>query len=473
MTIRQNIQLNFYSISPVIFVFIIGFLLFQSCDSTTGNSVFKNQSSSFHQSLETVSPDLQELKNRFKKLSKPELPEPLDFFSNNIWQYKVGSSSERLNVETSSLPQQMQQVSVEHRVLEQNSPLWYVKEVSFPGAVTLRVSADEGAQVWYGGERIPLYHGRYFNISSREQSGKLIIRVLNNAMWGGLNSVRVYNQEEFMEYEQYRKKYRRIEILVEKASKLVDPPDEAVSRIQQAVDEPTEQRVSIAEEVLADYPYFVTPPYLQQTDSNELSILWETDLSTEHELVWGTDPDSINQSVRSDSASIMHEVRLFDLKLGKIYYYQIEQGKSISQIYPLNLPADTTHFQFAIWGDSQSGWDTFDQIVYAMQAYPIEFSVGVGDLADQAWRPLQYTKFLKTLHPISAHTPVFLVPGNHDYDGFYDTMVAGDYHRYARNGHEAPHTYYSWSSGNAAFIALDPHNTFPVGIVKTQNNTNG
>lgn len=464
MAIKKIIHVYFNYRISVIVVSIIGFLLFQSCDSTKGDSVINSHMSPFHQSLEAVSSDLQDLKKRYEKMSKPQLPLPLGIFSNNEWQYAVGSPSEQLFVDESSLPQQLQQITLQHRILEPNRSLWYLKEALFLQDVTLQVSADDGAQVWYNNERIPLYRGRYFNIPSSEQSGKLVIRVLNNAMRGGLNSVYAYSQQEFMEYEEYRKLYRRIEILIKKTINLGNPPHEAILKIQQAIDNVTENHVSKAEEVLADYSYFVTPPYLQQTDLTSLSILWQTDLITEYELIWGEEPTSMNNSVISDSASIIHEAKLFNLKPGKTYYYQIEQGKSRSEIHPFKLPADTTHFDFAIWGDSQSGWDTFDQVVRAMQAHPIEFSVGVGDLADQAWRPLQYTQLLKTLYPISAHTPVFMVPGNHDYDGFYDTMVADNYHQYARNGQENQRTYYSWRSGNTAFIALDPHVTFPVGI---------
>ncbi|MFH5884102.1 metallophosphoesterase [Halalkalibaculum sp. DA3122] len=445
---------------PVILVLFLHFTA--NCQNQQlGKSTDK---SVFEASLESNSAEIHKIKKAFKQLDVPSRPNRLNIFSDINWLYAKGASSERLDVTLHDLPGSLQPVTIRHRLLEPDSPMWYVTQIAFPRPVTLRINADDGAQAWYGGQRISVYRGRFFHFPASSSPKKLVIRVLNNAMHGGLNSVHAYNHQEFMHYERYRKLYRRVELFVEKAIQFEELSNTTVNTILLAINNPTEKTVASAEKALKHLPYFETPPYLQHVGPGKLSILWETDIPTSHQVIWGSDPELMNNTIESDSSYRMHEISLSNLEPGKTYYYQIKQHENRSRVYPFKLPRDTTHFEFAIWGDSQSGWETFDQVVHAMQAHPLEFTVGVGDLADQAWRPQEYTRLLQTLHPMSAHTPVYLVPGNHDYDGFYDSMIAKDFHKYARNGNEPPRTYYSWSSGNAAFIALDPHNTFPVGI---------
>lgn len=424
-------------------------------------------SSVFHNSLQSLSPEVRRLNHSFQELSKPKRPSPLKIFVDKKWRYELGTLTERLEVNLSHLPQNHYPVEIPHRILKPNRPLWYTIRLPMPQPVTLRVHADDGAQLWYDDIRIPVYRGRSFNLPASQESKQLVIRVLNNAMWGGLKAVRAYDQKQYTEYLQYRRLYRRIERLVKKATiESTHLPPEMIATIQTAVDNPAGDRVSVAEKKVTEYPHFITPPYLQQTGSDSLSILWETDLASHHELTLGLQPDQLNRSIESDSVQTLHEVRLTNMEPGETYYYRIKQGKIRSNLYRFRIPRDTTHFQFAIWGDSQSGWKTFDQIVHAMQSHPLQFTIGVGDLTNESWRSRQYSQLLQTLHPVSAHIPTFFIPGNHDYDGYYDSMIPKNYHRYIRNGHESPQTYYSWSSGNAAFIALDPHHTFPIGLTK-------
>jgi hypothetical protein len=57
-----------------------------------------------------------------------------------------------------------------------------------------------------------------------------------------------------------------------------------------------------------------------------------------------------------------------------------------------------------------------------------------------------------------------LIPGNHDYDGFYDDLISRHYRKYTRNATGAG--YSAWTCGNAFFLALDPNDTFPIGFPK-------
>jgi predicted phosphodiesterase len=127
----------------------------------------------------------------------------------------------------------------------------------------------------------------------------------------------------------------------------------------------------------------------------------------------------------------------------------------------------TGQFSFTAWGDSQGGWPVFDQIVKQMTTYPDAFSIGLGDLVAEGVEEAQWMAFTQCLQPLLAQRPIFAVAGNHDYDGYYNDLNPLLYRRYVLAGKDRP-TYFSWTYGNAFFLALDPNGTFPIGISGAQ-----
>lgn len=249
--------------TTIFFPFILILLLHSTGNCQKQRPRKSIDKSVFEASLESHYAEIHKIKKAFKQLDVPSRPHRLNIFSDINWLYAKGASSERLDVTLRALPDSLQSVSVRHRLLEPNSPMWYVTQIAFPGPVILRISADDGAQVWYGGQRIPVYRGRFFQFPANSSPKKLVIRVLNNAMHGGLNSVRAYNRREFMQYENDRKLYRRVELLVKKAVAYGDLSDSIIDTVLSAVNDPTEQKVTVAEKALKHLPYFETPPYLQ------------------------------------------------------------------------------------------------------------------------------------------------------------------------------------------------------------------
>ncbi len=78
-----------------------------------------------------------------------------------------------------------------------NATLWYSRELDLAGAAALRVTADDGAQVFVDGVRV-VSDGTTFALPAerrgrrgRRGRHRVVVRVLNNAMSGGLNEVEV------------------------------------------------------------------------------------------------------------------------------------------------------------------------------------------------------------------------------------------------------------------------------------------
>lgn len=108
------------------------------------------------------------------------------------WRFAPGSPAEGLSAPASGAPVSQNVVALPHRVLLPNTPLWYVRDIDLPQGGSLEVSADDGAQVFVGGRLLPQQR-RWYRLPD-EIGGRqtVTIRVLNNAMAGGLRQVSLH-----------------------------------------------------------------------------------------------------------------------------------------------------------------------------------------------------------------------------------------------------------------------------------------
>jgi hypothetical protein len=124
------------------------------------------------------------------------------------------------------------------------------------------------------------------------------------------------------------------------------------------------------------------------------------------------------------------------------------------------MPGTGEPCRFTFWGDSQGGWDIFSQLVSRMSEQPHHFSAGAGDLVDDGSDRLAWHRFDEVLSTLAARTAVVPIVGNHDYDGFYDSLISDTYqHMFARKD-----TWTAWSCGPMRVMAIDINRRFPLGI---------
>lgn len=264
------------------------------------------------------------------------------------WLYAPGRDAETLHAVHTDVPARMEPVSLPHRVNLPNTALWYARDVDLPAGATLLVEADDGAQVFVDGERWR-GRGRVFAPDRPLAAGRrhLVVRVLNNAMQGGLRRVTIGSARP----------------------PAVDPVPEAE---------------------------------------------------------WFRPPES--------------------------------------EAFAARMPAEGEPCRFTFWGDSQGGWDTFARLVSRMSEQPHHFSAGAGDLVNDgsdrgAWRRLG-----EVLSVLAAHAAVVPIVGNHDYDGYYDTLESEAYERmFARRD-----TWMAWTCGPMRVMAIDLNRRFPIGIGDVQ-----
>ena len=380
------------------------------------------------------------------------------------WKYAKGNASEGLQVTTEMMPEAGFEIKLRHRILAPNSPLWYHKKIKIDEPLVLKFGADDGAQVFINQQQKEFYKDKAYRvlIPATTDSVDIIIRVLNNAMLGGLNYVGVTSQKEFDQFLAAQAKRNQLEHLITKLRLMQKPPASAINTVKAALENNSKAAVDTAYRELKDYPHFTAGPYLQNMQHDAITILWETDVPSKATVRYGTNSNNLNKTKTINSNNLLNEVTMSDLQQGQTYYYQIDLNKSKSAIYSFQTASDKTKFQFAIWGDSQNGWLQFKQNIHAMLDYPIDFSVGVGDLVNNGGYEHKWYEFLHTAHPLISRVPTVLVPGNHDYDGFYNDLEPEYFKKYVRNPKR--YNYFAWSYGNARFVTLDPNENFPLGI---------
>jgi hypothetical protein len=263
------------------------------------------------------------------------------------WSHAAGALHENLQARAADMPATTTLVSLPHRVLEPNRALWYARTLDVPRGSALIVNADDGAQVFVDGARL-FSKGRMFAVPDAPQSRRLVvIRVLNNAMQGGLRSVHA----------------------VPAADQAVEPPG------------------------LPSLPAGFPP---------------------------------------------------------------VESAE-----FQRRMPAAGEPCRFTAWADSQGGWQTFASLVDVMRRRRSHFSVGVGDLVNDGSDVKAWQSFLSTLAPLAAEMPIVPIAGNHDYDGFYNDLIARHYqHLFRPDGA----SWFAWSCGPVRLAAIDVNREFPIGI---------
>lgn len=417
------------------------------------------------------------LAEAFRKLPPVTIPswKPLEA----TWTWALGKPEEGLNVPLSRLPEKREPITLPQRTLHPDTPYWYVTELSPGGPLVLSVSADDGAQVFANDERVPAEDGSYFPIRP-DNNGKvrLVIRVLNKAVYGGLNGVRRVDAADYMRWRTGSDRRERLIALVNKVRSVEAPNPVEMSAVIAAVQEAatgstTDTALKAAEQKLAARPMTLIGPYLQDPASDRMTIVWETDAPCQPTLEWieGAEGGStFHKAPITTKDGTLHIARLTGLKPGTAYRYRLKNAGAVQgdptagRLFRFqSLPVDKG-FTFTAWADSQNSWQVFAQNIVAMQSTAPDavFTVGVGDLVEDGNRIGPWRDLLATLTPLACEVPAMLVGGNHDYDGRFEDLRSPFFERYCIVQPRPQH--FAWTSGNARFVALDPNEYFPTAI---------
>jgi hypothetical protein len=376
------------------------------------------------------------------------------------WTYALGDPKEGLNTSLSSMPTNLVPMTLPDRSLHADTPYWYVTDVEITEPSMLNIGADDGAQLYVEGQRIPI-QGEWFPVSGAPGLRHMIVRVINKAVYGGLGGVSIASRQDCDRYLRQSALRNRLDAVVRKTRLLLTPTSKQIDAAINAVREDTDQSVTAAEKALASEPLTVVGPYLQDAASDRMSIVWETDVRCAATVDWG-EGYTLDKTLIAQNDGMMHIAELRDLKPGATYSYRVHSGPDTSLQYTFRTLPTEGPFEFTASSDAHSQEVPFRQNTNLMRRYPIAFTVGVGDMVEDGNRKEKWMTTLQAAAPLATQVPFIIVPGNHDYDRCFEDLHSPYLEQYARSKPNCH--YFAWSAGNARFVALDPNIYFPTGI---------
>ena len=119
----------------------------------------------------------------------------------STWSYVHGDMDETLHHFVIPDFNEAVKVNLPHRLTLPNSVFWYQNKIKIKVESVLKLNADDGAQVWANRERLSHdYEGKFY-LKASNDSTEIIIRVLNNAVAGGLRSAEIIPKNEYQNKE--------------------------------------------------------------------------------------------------------------------------------------------------------------------------------------------------------------------------------------------------------------------------------
>ena len=128
--------------------------------------------------------------------SLSEYESPMD----SNWRFAPGDPAYGLIVGYEQRPMLDSIVHLPHRVMLPNYPLWYERTMILKEDTYLYANGDDGVQCFLDGRRLTPQLGNFFLLQGKADSLTITLRVLNNALSGGLRKAAFVKMESFLEY---------------------------------------------------------------------------------------------------------------------------------------------------------------------------------------------------------------------------------------------------------------------------------
>lgn len=330
-------------------------------------------------------------------------------------------------------------ITLPHRVSLPNHSFWYRSFLDLQEGYLI-IDSDDGAQLWIDGKRIRREEELEFFKVEGKANAELIIRGVNNAMAGGLRKVYWIGKSDVDRWRATHRALKDSLIFKSKIQSLQNP--ELLDEIN---------FLSIQEQLI-DYPILISEPVLISSADGDYFVRWVSEKAGEANLIF---EDGSVAKINSEN-----EVFTFSLEDYSNHSFRISQEKSFFGPFEFSIPKPKESVRLAIWADSQGGWETFQTVSDRISMHQPDLSIGAGDLVNNGSETYAFPRFLQKLSTMNS--PQLLVPGNHDYDGFYEDLQPKLLRKYIQRSSDK--SYGMQQIGAVAIISLDPNLYFPVAI---------
>jgi hypothetical protein len=361
---------------------------------------------------------------------------------NTDWLYLGADSLSGIYRNFPNGSQASQLLSLPHRLNLPNHSMWYAKEVFLAQGI-LQVSGDDGVQVWVNEKQV--HRSRPGNQFELLDSGRVLlqVRVINNAMAGGLRKVQWVSRDDYS-------------VMERQASRTADSLH-VLRKVQVLQNQKLKKSLSLRKweeqsEATRMLPVLLAEPVVLLGADGSWFVRWVSEQPGEARVVLAT-----GEAVLLTSTTGIFTLPVLDKDIAfRLYQADAYQGQ-----HSFKVPrVDADSIRVALWGDSQGGWGAFAQMAEQVKRVGVDLSIGAGDLVANGSEAKSYVSFLQVLSGMQS--PQLLVPGNHDYDGNYDILQPKALRAYLMRDSEP--TYGFHRIGPLAVMTLDPNAYFPVSL---------
>lgn len=215
-------------------------------------------------------------------------------------------------------------------------------------------------------------------------------------------------------------------------------------------------------------------PYLQKASTDQITIRWRTGSAMDSVVQYGTDPNSLNQSVSDPALKSEHIVTLTGLTADTRYYYSVGSTGSVLaqgtdyffETHPLVGSTDP----FRIWAIGDSGTANGnaaavrDAFVTVNGGSHTDLWLMLGDNAYNTGTDNEYQNAVYDMYPsILRNTVLWPTIGNHDLSTSQVANQSGPYYdmfTLPTNGEvggvaSQTESYYSFDYANVHFVVLN------------------
>jgi len=218
-------------------------------------------------------------------------------------------------------------------------------------------------------------------------------------------------------------------------------------------------------------------PYMTLPTSTGITVQWRTNITTNSELKYGTDPFVLNYSENNSGLVNEHSITLDGLLPNTKYYYSIGvigyalHGDTSNYFYTAPLDNNAQPVKFWVTGDFGNGSGGQAAVRNSFQNYTsgqiVNGWLWLGDNAYSNGTDMEYqAKVFDVYKTIFKNIPVFPAPGNHDYaqSGYQSPASLGVnfpyFNIFTLPTGSGTEKYYSTNYSNIHFISLDSYGSY-------------
>lgn len=214
-----------------------------------------------------------------------------------------------------------------------------------------------------------------------------------------------------------------------------------------------------------------TIPYLQNPGTDEMTVMWLTNVPARSWVEYGTDPGNLKRA-RTFIEGVMvannkiNQVRLTDLQPGTRYYYRVVSQeitryssyyKEFGDTVRSDIKSFTTwnddmkDFRVIVYNDIHSNMAMFNKLHSLVEDKPYDLVIFNGDCFDDVEVENDIVNRLQTYTPRikSDEIPSIFIRGNHETRGEYSL------HLWDYLGRMHGRSYSAFSLGDTRFVLLD------------------